>query len=132
MISGARISRPPAYRVSVVQAVILLLLCVGLAIWNDVVAYSALLGGLINVVPQAWFAHKVFARRGARAAQQIASASYAAEVGKFVLAITGFALVFALVRPLEAWAVFAAYSVMLVIQVIGAWYLLRLAPPGQH
>ena len=43
------------------------------------------------------------------------------------MAIAGFGLVFALLRPLTAWAVFAAYGVMVIIQVAGAWMLLRSA-----
>jgi ATP synthase protein I len=124
---GAEISRPPAYRVSLAQLLVLSLLCLGLGSWDTLVAYSALLGGLLAVIPQAWFAHKVFSRQGARAVKQIARASYAAEIGKFFMAVAGFALVFALVRPIVGWAVFAAYGVMLIVQVIGAWYLLRTA-----
>ena len=124
---GAEISRPPAYRISLAQLLALLLFCLGLASWDPIAAWSALWGGLVAVVPQAWFAYKVFRRRGARAAQEIARASYVAEVGKFFMAVAGFALVFALVRPIEGWAVFAAYGVMLIVQVIGAWYLLRAA-----
>ena len=100
----------------------------GLASRDPAVAYSALFGGLVAVIPQAWFTHRVFRRQGAQAATQIARASYAAEVGKFFMAVAGFALVFALVRPIIGWAVFAGYGVMLIVQVIGAWYLLRLAP----
>jgi ATP synthase protein I len=125
---GAEISRPPAHRVTLAQLLVLLLMWLGLVSWDANVAHSALLGGLVAVIPQAWFAHRVFRRQGARAAEQIARASYAAEVGKFFMAVAGFALVFALVRPIIGGAVFAAYGVMLVIQVIGAWYLLRLAP----
>ena len=72
----------------------------------------------------------VFGLQGARAMQQIARNSYAAEIGKFVMAVTGFMLVFAMVRPLEGWAVFASYGVMLVIQIIGAWLLLRNSAAG--
>ena len=125
---GAEISRPPAHRITLAQSLVLLLIWLGLSSWDPDVAYSALLGGLVAVIPQAWFAHRVFRRQGARAAEQIARASYTAEVGKFFMAVAGFALVFALVRPIVGWAVFAAYGVMLIIQVIGAWYLLRLAP----
>ena len=125
---GAEISRPPAHRVTLAQLLVLLLICLGLGAWDQDAAVSALLGGLVAVIPQAWFTHRVFRRQGAQAAKRIARASYAAEVGKFFMAVAGFALVFALVRPIVGWAVFAAYGVMLIIQVIGAWYLLRLAP----
>lgn len=125
---GAEISQPPAHRITLAQSLVLLLICLGLGNWDADVAYSALLGGLVAVIPQAWFTHRVFRRQGAQAARQIARSSYAAEVGKFFMAVAGFALVFALVRPIVGWAVFAAYGVMLIVQVIGAWYLLRLAP----
>jgi ATP synthase protein I len=129
---GAEITRPPAQRVTLVQGAVLVFASLALYSWNPVVAQSTLLGGLIAVVPQAWFTHMVFRRRGARAATQIARTSYAAEVGKFLMSIAGFALVFALVRPITGWAVFAAYGVMVIIQVTGAWYLLRAAPPGNR
>ena len=124
-MSGAKISQPPAHRITVAQALVLLLMSVGLSALDSVIAYSSLLGGLVAVMPQAWFTHRVFRQRGARAMKQIARSSYAAETGKFLMAVTGFALVFALVRPISAGAVFATYGVMLVIQVIGAWFLLR-------
>lgn len=129
-MSGAKISQPPAHRIAIAQAVVLLLIWVGLSTLNPLIAYSSLLGGLVAVVPQAWFTHRVFKQRGAQAMKQIARNSYAAEIGKFLMAVTGFALVFALVRPIAAWAVFVTYGVMLVIQVIGAWILLRREAAG--
>jgi ATP synthase protein I len=90
-----------------------------------VVADSLLYGGCIAVVPQAWFAWRVFQYRGARSAAQIARASYAGEVAKFVLTVSGFAAVFALARPITGWAVFAGYGEMLVIQILGSWWLLK-------
>ena len=129
-MNGAQIVRPPAHRISVAQIVILPVLCVGLGFWNPLTAYSALLGGLIAVLPHAWFTYRVFRNSGARSARQIAHGSYAAEVGKLVLAIAGFGVVFAMVKPLSAGAVFAGYGVMIVIQVLGAWMLLRNAGTG--
>ena len=79
----------------------------------------------MRFVPQAYFAWRVFQYSGARFAEQIARASYAGEIAKFLLTVSGFALVFALLRPLEAWAVFAGYGGMLIIKVTGSWLLLR-------
>jgi ATP synthase protein I len=124
-MSGAKISQPPAHRIAIAQTVVLLFMWLGLSTLDSVVALSFLLGGLVAVVPQAWFTQRVFRQRGAQAMKQIARNSYAAEIGKFFMAVAGFALVFALVRPIAGWAVFASYGVMLVIQVIGAWFLLR-------
>ncbi len=126
--TGARISRPPVYRITVVQLVVLLGLWAGVTGVNSVTAKSLGLGGLIAVVSNAWFALGVFRWRGASNAQRAVRASYMAEIGKFLLAVAGFMLVFAQVRPIEGWAVFAGYGAMLGIQIAGAWWLLRRRP----
>ena len=129
-MNGANLPRPPVYRITLSQ-----LLCLVLSWWlvrytgYPVIADSLLYGGLIAALPQAWFAWRVFQFRGARSAAQIAQASYAGEIAKFVLTVSGFAAVFALVRPLEGWAVFAGYGEMLVIQIVGSWWLLKLPTP---
>lgn len=131
-MKGASISRPPAYRITLAQLVLLLLSWVCLRNWDDLTAKSLVLGGLIAVVPNAWFAMGVFRWRGASVARQAVRAGYAAEIGKYLLTIAGFALVFATVRPLEAWAVFASYIAMSVVQVLGAWWLLRTTVSGKR
>ena len=113
-MKGASISRPPAYRITLAQLVLLLLCWAGLQSWDDQAATSFVLGGLIAIVPNAWFALGVFRWRGASMAKQAVRAGYAAEIGKFMLTVAGFALVFAMVRPLVALAVFAGYIGMLV------------------
>jgi ATP synthase protein I len=123
--TGAKLERPPVYRITVVQCVVLFFAWCGLQFENQVLAYSAVLGGLTAILPQAYFAARVFRHRGAKSAKQIAQSSYAGEVGKFVLTVAGFAAIFAGVRPIEAWIIFAAYGLMLVIQVTGSWLLLR-------
>jgi ATP synthase protein I len=80
---------------------------------------------MIAILPQAYFALVAFRRRGAKSARAIARASYAGEVGKFLLSVAGFAVVFATLRPIDGLAVFAGYLVMLVVQIIGSWMLLR-------
>ena len=125
-VAGAEIARPPVHRITLVQLAVLVPLC--LVTWlavNNVSAYSLLCGALVSVLPQAWFASVAFRRRGARRAQAAARMAYAGEVGKFLLSVAGFALVFALVRPIEAPAVFAGFLCMLGIQIYGSWRLLR-------
>ena len=82
-------------------------------------------GGLIAIVPQAYFAMLAFRWRGARSARAIARSSYVGQVGKFFLSVAGFAAVFVALRPIDGQAVFAGYLVMLVIQITGSWLLLR-------
>jgi ATP synthase protein I len=108
-----------------VQLAILVLLCLFLLASDKVRAYSVLSGGLIAILPQAYFAALTFRWRGARSARAIARSSYAGQVGKFLLSVAGFAAVFVALRPIDAPAVFAGYLAMLVIQITGSWLLLR-------
>jgi ATP synthase protein I len=124
-MAGAEIARPPVHRITLAQLAVLVTLCLLLLARDKVCAYSVLSGGLIAVVPQAWFAARAFRWRGARSARDIARSSYAGEIGKFILSVAGFAVVFATVRPIDGLAVFAGYLVMLALQVTGSWLLLR-------
>lgn len=126
-MAGAEIKRPPVYRISTFQLLILLGVSLILLALRIEWAYSVLCGGLIAVLPQAYFAARTFRWRGAQSAQAIARSSYGGVVGKFIFSAAGFALVFALLRPINGLAVFAAYITMLLIQIIGSWLLLRKA-----
>jgi ATP synthase protein I len=123
-MKGAEIARPPVYRITLVQLALLVLLGLGWLAYDEVAAYSLVSGGLIAIVPQAYFAALAFRWQGAKSASAIARSSYAGEAGKFLLSIAGFALVFAVVRPLNSPAVFVGYLAMLVTQLTGSWILL--------
>jgi ATP synthase protein I len=124
-MAGAEILRPPVHRVTLAQFAILLPLCLILLASDEVRAYSVLIGGLIAILPQAYFAALAFRWRGARSARAIARSGYLGQAGKFLLSVAGFALVFASVRPIDAPAVFVAYIAMLIVQIAGSWLLLR-------
>lgn len=127
-MAGAEIARPPVHRITLVQLALLACSCLLLAAYDTVVAYSLACGGLIAILPQAWFASRAFRRRGATEARAIARSSYAGEIGKFLLSTAGFAVVFATVRPIDGLAVFAGFIAMLVIQITGSWLLLHRQP----
>lgn len=122
---GAEIGRPPFHRITLAQLAFLVPLCIVLAAFDEVRAWSVASGALVAVVPQAWFARMAFRRRGARSARSIVGFSYAGEIGKFLLSVAGFALVFAVLRPIDGPAVFGGYLAMLAIQITGSWLLLR-------
>ena len=124
-VVGAKIARPPVHRITLAQLMVLVPLCLILLAFGEVTAYSVFYGGLIAIVPQAYFAALAFRWRGARSAAAIARSSYAGEIGKFFLSVAVFAAVFAALRPIDGLAVFAGYLVMLVIQITGSWLLLR-------
>ena len=123
-MSGAEIARPPVHRITLAQLALLVPSCLFLLAIDKVVAYSVLSGGLIAIVPQAYFAVLAFRWRGARSARAVARSGYAGEAGKFLLSAVGFALVFAAVRPIDGLAVLAGYLAMLMTQFLGAWLLL--------
>lgn len=123
-MTGAEIARPPVHRITLAQLAILAPLCLVILALDEVRAYSVLSGGMIAILPQAYFAALAFRWRGARSARAIARSGYAGEVGKFFLSFAGFAAVFAVVRPIDGLAVFAGYLVMLTIQIFGSWLLL--------
>lgn len=121
---GAEIARPPVHRITLAQLAVLCAVCLPLWAYSNVVAWSVAAGGLIAIIPQAWFAQLAFRWRGAKSARAIARSSYAGEIGKFLLSIAGFAIVFAMVRPIDGLAVFAGYLAMLAMQIIGSGLLL--------
>lgn len=124
LVSGAEITRPRVHRITLTQLALLAALGLCLLAIDKVVAYSVFSGGLIAIVPQAYFAMLAFRWRGAQSARAMARSGYAGETGKFLLSMAGFALVFAVVRPIDGPAVFTGYLLMLVTQLIGSWLLL--------
>ena len=79
---------------------------------GKIAGLSALLGGLICLIPNLYMAYKTFAYSGATAAQKIVNSFYKGEAGKLLLTIAGFSLVFLLVRPLDPLALFLTYVVV--------------------
>ncbi len=122
----ANLARPPVEKIYALQAVMLTLIAAGLWWVNATTAYSVLLGGLIAVVPSYYFARQAFRFRGARFASHIAQAFYVGETGKFFLTAGAFAMVFALVKPLNAAALLLAFLGMTLCHwAISAKYITR-------
>ncbi len=54
-VTGAKIARPPVYRITLAQLAVLVVLCLLLlTAYNQTCAYSAASGGLIAIVAQAF------------------------------------------------------------------------------
>ena len=119
--SGARIAGPPLAKIYGIQGVLLLLVYPALVWIDSVTAYSTLLGGLIALGPNAYFARQAFKYHGARAATHVTAAFYKGEVGKLVLTAALFAAVFAGVRPLQVPALFAGFVLWSALNLIFAW-----------
>lgn len=85
---------------------------VAAAFWGmkgPVAGYSALLGGLICVLPNGFLALRLTAPRREPGARALMRAAYVGEIGKLALTVILFIVVFSLVRPLSAGALFAGF-----------------------
>jgi ATP synthase protein I len=119
------ISLPPVKRVALYQLAFLLPVCAILLLWNSVLAYSVLIGGLIQICPQAWFTRQAFRYAGARKVQSIVRAMYWGETGKIVLTTVLFTVSFMMLKPLYVSALFASFVVMILVQYLAVIILLK-------
>ncbi|MFN3581351.1 MAG: F0F1 ATP synthase subunit I [Pseudomonas sp.] len=108
--------RSPAFPVLVLQGVSAVVTALSLWLFQDIVAgYSGLLGGLIALIPNVYFAYRVFRFFGARSARAIVTEFFSGEAGKLILTAVLFIAVWVGVEPLEAGAVFAGYLAGLAV-----------------
>ena len=86
---------------------------------GQVAGYSAMLGALICVVPNAFLALRLAVPRRDPGAQALVRAAYIGELGKLALTVLMFVLVFTLVKPLSAVALFAAFIATQLVTLSG-------------
>ena len=112
------IPKPPLTRVAIYQLAALLPASVLLLLLDTVLACSVLVGGLAQIVPQAWFARQAYKYSGAQQASLVVRAMYRGETGKVVLAATLMAVLFTLHKQWNFFALFMAYIAMIPLQLI--------------
>ena len=99
---------------------LLLTLIAGLVGWSligVVAGYSAVLGGLICVIPNAFMGMRMMAARQSKDPQKMLNAAYIGEAGKWFLCIGLFALVYIWIKPLHPVALLAAF----ILAQAGVW-----------
>jgi len=96
---------------------------VSLLLFDLVAAYSILLGGFISIVPNGYFAWKVFRFRGARNTPLIIKSFYAGETGKLIMTGVLFALVFAGIRPLNELAVIVSFIITIIVGLLATGWI---------
>ncbi|MBB3141734.1 ATP synthase subunit I [Halomonas sp. THAF12] len=123
---AARIKRPSVRRLLLVQFGMVCLASL-LGAWSEggPGALSALLGGAVAFLPNAFFTWRVFRYQGARHTRNIVNGFYRAEAGKFGLTAALFTLVFIAVPPSNPAFFFGAYVVTLFVHWLGPWLLRR-------
>jgi len=122
--------RTPAFPVLMLQLIVTL--AVALVLWGFqgwIAGYSGLLGGLVALVPNGYFAFRVYRYSGARSARAIVGEFYSGEAGKLILTAVLFIAVWLGVKPLEVAAVFGGY---LAVLVVGASALLIVKGFPKH
>ena len=113
--TGAQLSKPPLLRVFALQFLILLMLSASLLVVDETTAMSAMIGGVISLAPNAYFACWAFRFSGARAASEVARSFYRGEAGKFFFTTVLFAGTFALIKPINVVVIFLAYIFMMAL-----------------
>lgn len=113
------ISTPPLYKVALYQTLILVTIGGFLAVGDVVLAFSVLVGGFIQIGPQAWFARQAFKYTGARQVDKVVRAMYLGESGKIVLTASLFVACFILSEQLNFLAVLSSFIVMIPVQ----WFI---------
>ena len=109
------ISTPPIQRVALYQLLILMPVCGIVSGFDVTLAGSIMVGGLIQIVPQAWYARQAFRYRGARQVNKIVRAMYWGESGKVILTAALFVTTFIVWKQLNFLAVFCAFTVMIPV-----------------
>ena len=88
-------------------------------LYGHVAGYSALLGSLTCVIPNAFLALRLVVPRRDPGAGALIRAAYIGELGKLALTVLMFSIVFAMVRPLSAAALFAGFIAAQLMTIAG-------------
>ncbi len=91
--------------------------------YGRVAGYSALLGSLICVIPNAFLALRLAVPRRDPGARSLIRAAYIGEAGKLALTVLMFGIVFVAVRPLAAAPWFAGFIAAQLVTFAG--FLMR-------
>jgi len=92
-------------------------------VFDIVAGYSAALGALVCVIPNAFLGLRLVLPRRDPSAAGLLRAAWIGEIGKLALTVLFFSLVFTLVRPLSAAALFAGFITAQLVTFSG--FLMR-------
>jgi len=109
LIEQDMLSRRRALVYLIAQLVLSLSATALLILYDSVSAYSALTGGMIATVSNAWFTYRVFTVGATSAASAMLASVYVGEIYKIMLTGALFVCAFVLIEPINALALFASY-----------------------
>ncbi len=119
------ISKPAILKVTLYQLAVLILFVGILSFEDKLLALSALVGGLIQIIPQAWFSRQAFKYAGARQMDLVVRSMYRGEFGKVVLTAAMFAAAFTLNKQWNYIALFSAFLLMMPLQLFVTKQILK-------
>jgi len=117
------IPKPELLKATMCQLAVLLVLVVMISMTDKLMAVSALVGGLIQILPQAWFSWQAFKYAGASNVDKVVQSMYRGELGKVVMTATLFAILFTVDKQWNYLALFTTFLVMIPLQ----WFLTQKA-----
>jgi ATP synthase protein I len=98
------------------QLMTTLVLSAALLIYDYTVAYSALAGGMVATLANAWFAIKVFQVKSEETPETVLTTFYVGEIYKFVFTGAMFVIAFVLIKPLS------------IVAFMGLYFLIHMTP----
>lgn len=109
----SNLKTPPVYKVIIAQlAVTVFIAVISLLASGTVLAYSALLGGLISALPNSYFALHAYRYQGARNSQNVVKGFIRGELGKIIMTVVLFALSFTLITNLNELALILGFTLI--------------------
>jgi ATP synthase protein I len=111
----------PIVSILLIQVLLSGILAGTLAIWlGQTVGISALLGGAIAVIPNAFLGARLLMPKAGANAHAMLKAAWLGELGKLVLTAVLFVVVFVSVRPLSAIGLFGGFIAAQMVVLAGA------------
>jgi len=146
------IEKPPLHRILLWQMAVLALLLLAVLLTQLVLGglgirpaagithtglvFAAFAGAIIQIIPNGYFAILAFRYRGAGSSFLIARSFYRGEVGKYVMTLVGFAVLFGIfgshLRGYAGAMVFLSYLLMLIVQWAVVPGVLRANNPNKR
>jgi ATP synthase protein I len=123
----SRITHVPLARWLIIEFTGLFIISLLWSLHSVLAGYSAFIGGLIFIVPNAWFVNRVYRYQGARNAHLMVGNLFRAETTKIALTAIFFAAVFTLMEPVYVPALLFTFAVMVLAGGALRW-LIRPQP----
>jgi ATP synthase protein I len=100
----------PILLILLAQALVALVVALGLAFWQGrLAAVSALLGGAIVVIPNAFLAARLLNPGAGSSGKSLLRAAWLGEIGKLVLTALLFTIALVTIRPISALGLFGGF-----------------------